>query len=361
VKLFIDSGAFSAWRRGKPVDLEAYCDWLLENEEWIDVVAALDEIIPDDPELAAKRSFDNLVYMRSRGIDAVPVWHVREGTDWIKRILDLGCSYVGLSATSIVSRTATDDWYEMAWSYLVDSQGAPLVRVHSFGERREDILCRYPWTSADSSSWLEGQRWGALIIPGGSWLGHSKRGKSTPSRQDIDSLEGHDLAAFDSVVESLGVRREALADRSSRDARIARSIIMAARFREIQASVRSRLPIRFSPSGGGLITGPRPPAVRRHEIPDEFSLFLAVGANNLALSSATRLRMHNLLISYFYINERLTSRLRAYKRDPEGAMRTGLYAKHSKLLDRVMIDASQHTPSTPIPVRAASEFSSLER
>ena len=121
MKLFVDSGAFSAWQIGKrSIDLHAYCNFIIQNKQQITCYANLDVIAPGDPEYAAKAGFDNLLYMRSKGLDPIPVFHVREDLDWLKRMLDLGCSYIGLSATSIDSKTAVDDWYELAWSLLVD-------------------------------------------------------------------------------------------------------------------------------------------------------------------------------------------------------------------------------------------------
>jgi hypothetical protein len=366
VRIFIDSGAFSAWKLGKPVDLEAYCHFLLDNQDWYDVAAALDEIIPDDPELAARRSMDNLIYMRAMGLDPIPVWHVRESTDWIKRMLDLGCGYIGLSATSIVSRSATDDWYELAWSFLVDNSGAPLVRVHSFGESRQEILTRYPWASADSSTWLEGEKRGTLIMPDGTWLGHTKTRDSSPGRQDIDLLEGDDAVEFNAVIEQLGIDRAAFEDRSSRAARAARSMITASRFREIQREVRSRLPIRSKPSGGGLITGgSRGPEKRSYDFPDEFNLYLAAGTNALAMPCAHELGMRNILASYFYLPAKATALLKSYKADPEAAMLAHPYDKYTALIRSILRkkveDAVVEPPVPPGPVLTAGQLVSAER
>ena len=352
VKIFIDSGAFSAWRLGRPVDVVAYSDFLVENQDWIDVAAALDVIIPDDPEEAARLSFENLLYMRSRGLDPVPVWHVRESTSWIQRILDVGCMYVGLSATSCVSSSATQDWYEMAWSYVVDRGGAPLAKVHSFGESRLEVLRRYPWASADSSTWLEGEKRGTLILPDGTWMAHTKSGESSRARQDIEFLEGEDLIAFDELVEGLGISKAAFADRASREARAARSVVTAARFREIQRDVRSMQPIRFRPTGG-LITRSRPPERRSHDFPDQFDLYLAAGTNNMALPCAHSLGLRNLLVSYFYLRPTLTSILREYKKDPEAVMSNPPYAKYTELLKKVLTHASHDAPDPAVPILAA--------
>jgi hypothetical protein len=42
----------------------------------------------------------------------------------------------------------------VAWRYLVDSSGNPIVKVHMFGESTLADLLDWPSASADSSSWL---------------------------------------------------------------------------------------------------------------------------------------------------------------------------------------------------------------
>lgn len=346
VRVFLDSGAFSAWKLGKPVDLDAYCHYLIDNQDWLECYAALDLIIPDDPEKAAQLSMNNLVYMRSLGLSPIPIWHVRESVDWLKRMLDLGCSYIGLSATSIVSRTATDDWYEMAWSYLVDQQGAPLVKVHAFGESRVEILQRYPWTSADSSTWLEGEKRGTMILPSGHWMGHMKKLDHSSSRPDIDLLEGSDSEEFQAVLRELGIRPEALLDRNSRAARIARSYVTASRFQEIQRQVQARLPIRFIPPAAGLITGPRPPAKRSWEF-EGFNLYLAAGTNSLAMPCLHRLEIGNVLVSYFYVTPKLHGLLRGFAEDPEGTMSRPPYLQYYTQLQEIVPREQDSTQAGP--------------
>lgn len=326
-RIMMDSGAFSAWKLNRPVNLEAYCDFLLENADWIDVPVALDEIIPNDPELAAKRSFDNLVYMRSRGLDPVPVWHVRESIDWIKRILDLGCQYVGLSATSIVSHAATDDWYEMAWSYLVDSAGAPLVRVHAFGESRQTILVRYPWASADSSTWLDAERYGTLRVPRtDTRFGDGSKYTNNATMPNLALLAGEDRREFDSLLDLMGISFEVFQSSRSQTSRMARLLIHAYRYHLIQTCVRERLPIRFCPGYEGFLTGPEIPEKRIWEFPDEFNFFLAVGGSYMPTAAAYHLGHRNVLVSYFYVATR-AALLRALRRDPD-ALKSSIYGKY---------------------------------
>lgn len=338
-KIFIDSGAFSAWRLGKPVDLDAYCNFLEAAQEWGECYACLDVIIPDDPEEAAKQSFDNLVLMRSRGFAAIPVWHVREDVKWVKKMLDIGCDYIGLSATSIVSRTATDHWYDLAWSYLVDSTGAPLVKAHAFGEARTEVLLRYPWASADSSTWLNGQKHGFFYMENGKLLSHRKgRNPGSRANADIDELGGEDAEILADELDRLGIDPESLKDRAARDAWLARSYLAARRFLALEARVRGALPIRYRPKSVGLITRPDVPHRRPREFPDHFDLYLACGTNNTAIPSLHVAGCRSFLASYYYISDRQHERLRSYCSDPDETVRQAPFVKYLNDLQRIVKD-----------------------
>ena len=84
--LMIDSGAFSAWRRGAKIDLDHYADFIREHIELIDYYVNLDVIpgefgrIPDQSEVdaSASASWDNFLYLRDRGLESIPVFHQGE-------------------------------------------------------------------------------------------------------------------------------------------------------------------------------------------------------------------------------------------------------------------------------------------
>ena len=95
-KLFVDSGAFEVFSQGTEINLEEYCDRLLENP-WIETYANLDEINYDEPEDGAVASYRNFQHMRSRGLDPIPVYHIGENISWLRKYLGGGCDYIGLS------------------------------------------------------------------------------------------------------------------------------------------------------------------------------------------------------------------------------------------------------------------------
>ena len=78
MNILLDSGAFSAWRLGKPINIDEYCDFVAANECWISRCFNLDVINPAAPEEAANASFANLLRMRKQGLNPIPVFHVGE-------------------------------------------------------------------------------------------------------------------------------------------------------------------------------------------------------------------------------------------------------------------------------------------
>ena len=149
--LRIDTGAYSAHNSGETINLTEYCDFCHRVRDLAHNVTLvnLDHIDDEDrPEEAAQIGFANFEYMRSRGLDPMPVVHEGEDLNWLRRYLDIGCTYIGLSG--LTSHAA--DFFAQAWDMLCDSSGNPLVRVHAFGESRTQVLLAYPWASDDSSS-----------------------------------------------------------------------------------------------------------------------------------------------------------------------------------------------------------------
>ena len=161
----LDSGAFSAAQLGRVIDRVRYCDFALEARDWPDVevtIVNLDEIDRNDPEEAARIGYDNFLYMRSRGLNPMPVLHEGESPNWLDRYLDAGCDYVGLGSAQ---GNAKANFYDAAWDRLRDSAGNPRVKVHCFGGSIAADLQAYPWASADSLSWLSEHRFTHLETP----------------------------------------------------------------------------------------------------------------------------------------------------------------------------------------------------
>lgn len=149
-KFLFDSGAYSAWNAKKPIKIKDYCEFLL-NHTWIienHFYVNLDVIDPRDPTEAAEIGLVHFKYLRNHGLNPMPVVHAFEGTDPIRWYLDLGCDYIGISATgagSAVERPFYTDCFK-----VFQNSGRP-VRVHGFGIGDTKILMNFPFASADTA------------------------------------------------------------------------------------------------------------------------------------------------------------------------------------------------------------------
>jgi hypothetical protein len=98
--LLVDSGAYSEFNSGVPVNLQDYCEFVAQHRDDLaenTVFVALDLIRPLDRERSARVSFENFQYMHERDLDVMPTVHVGESLDYLRRYLDeYGCNYIGL-------------------------------------------------------------------------------------------------------------------------------------------------------------------------------------------------------------------------------------------------------------------------
>jgi len=173
LRFFLDSGAFTAWSSGKPIDLDEYCEFIRHNIEYLDVYAALD-CIPgskDRPasakerEEAAALSWKNYLYMRDQGLNPLPVYHYGEDPKWLEQMLDYGCDYIALGALVGIPSQLRRHWLDRVFTRLTDETGRPIVKTHGFGMTAIPLIFRYPWYSVDSTSWLKATMSGGVYLP----------------------------------------------------------------------------------------------------------------------------------------------------------------------------------------------------
>lgn len=336
--MLLDSGAFSAWRLGQPINLNEYCDFLLENQDWIGHSVALDVINPGDPEAAARESYNNYLYMRKRGLDPIPVFHVGEDVVWLKRLIAAGATYVGLSASSIAATAVGDDWYALIWNYLVNSEGLPIVKVHAFGEGRTEPLMRFPWYSADSTSWLyTSQRSGIIQLGDGKRVAFRNDGLSKRFAVDVSQLSHQEQQILNKTLSDANVSLDILNKRDSNDAFVIRAYLAALYYANLQARVRARQPIYYKPYG---FIKPKPISEQAIE-PFKFNLHLVAGGNYTAFAAIAGTPHLNVLASYYYLKfGGHHKHLQMFVKSPAYAMRTQSFKRHYDLLQRNLVGVS---------------------
>ena len=157
-RMFLDSGAFSAKSQGTPIDLNEYMKFIKKNKDQISHYANLD-VIGD-----ARASWENQRIMEAEGLTPLPVFHMEDDFKYLYECLmyDYFC-LGGMAGESSVARIA---FLDRCWEIICDSKdNLPISKVHGFGMSSTKLICRYPWYSVDSSSWVQYGLYGMILIP----------------------------------------------------------------------------------------------------------------------------------------------------------------------------------------------------
>lgn len=160
LKIFIDSGAFSALTKGVTINLKDYAAFLNKYKALIKVYANLDVI--GDPEA----TYNNQKEMEKMGLNPVPCFHQGENiSKYLLRYLNEGYKYIALGGMVGTRKENLMPWLNDCFKHICDSNGVPRVKVHGFGLTSLELLKRYPWYSVDSTSWVRTSRMGMVMVP----------------------------------------------------------------------------------------------------------------------------------------------------------------------------------------------------
>ena len=207
VKIFLDSGAFSAFTMGVEVDMAAYCRYIQENADILEVVdgmvcaSVLDGI--GDP----LKTYQNQLAMESLGVRPLPCFHYGEDERYLDYYI-ANYPYITLGGMVPISTPQLYHWLDRIWEkHLVDGAGRPKVKVHGFGLTTMALVERYPWYSVDSSSWVQTARTGGMMLyPEARVMSVSDR---SPTRkvegQHIDTLPAPQREALEKRFQKMGV------------------------------------------------------------------------------------------------------------------------------------------------------------
>lgn len=143
LRLIGDSGAFSAWSQGAPVQLSEYAAWCLKWRHTLCWVAALDVI--GDPD-ATRRNWQ--IMRDDYGLDTVPTLHAGADPKNLDGYADAGVDYCGLGGLVGIAPRAFR-WLISVFRYARDNH--PGMRFHAWGVTNRQILEALPFYSADSS------------------------------------------------------------------------------------------------------------------------------------------------------------------------------------------------------------------
>lgn len=192
VKVFLDSGAFSAWTLGVTIDLPTYCDYIKRNKDIIRIedgavmASVLDGI--GDP----LQTYRNQLSMEELGAKPLPCFHYGEDPRYLDYYVK-NYDYITLGGMVGKSSELLIQWLDKLWDrHLTDGAGHPLVKVHAFGITAIPIMKRYPWYSVDSSSWIQSAAFGSIVSPQFGTLSISAK---SPSRH----TDGRHVSTLSSI------------------------------------------------------------------------------------------------------------------------------------------------------------------
>lgn len=164
-KIFLDSGAFSAYTLGAKIHLPTYVDYIKRNidilrvEDGVLMVAVLDGI--GDP----LETYRNQLSMEALGVKPMPCFHAGEDERYLEWYIQ-NYDYISLGGMVGSSTKQLMLWLDRVWDkFLVDGSGRPRIKVHGFGITSIPIMERYPWWSCDSSSWIQAGSFGSIVTP----------------------------------------------------------------------------------------------------------------------------------------------------------------------------------------------------
>lgn len=159
VKVFLDSGAFSAFSLGVEVDIVAYSEFVKGNQDIIEMASVLDAI--GDP----VGTFHNQNTLEKLGAEVLPCFHYGEPWDLCEYYVR-NYPYITIGGMVPIPNNKLKPWLDELWAkVLTDKDGYSRVKVHGFGLTARGLMGRYPWYSCDSSSWVQAAANGSIVLP----------------------------------------------------------------------------------------------------------------------------------------------------------------------------------------------------
>jgi hypothetical protein len=147
-RVMVDSGAFSAWNKGKPIDMDEYVAFIRSlPSEW-DLSAIQLDVIGDP-----KATLQNFLRMCDLGVDTIPVF--TRGAS----LADRDTMYEHAPLVAVGGLVSSRGYLPYMRHFMETNDGRP---VHWLGYVSPDDMKRYHPESVDSSSIANGQRWGML-------------------------------------------------------------------------------------------------------------------------------------------------------------------------------------------------------
>lgn len=188
-RFFLDSGAFTAFSKGRQVDIHAYADFIKKYRDRITVASNLDVIGSHEGTLKNQHKLESL------GCNVLPVFHHGEPWELLEWYVK-NYNYLALGGLVPIAkdRKAMALFLDKAFSIIQDK-----TRIHGFGVNATWAWRTYPFYSVDATSWLSGPRHRTLTEFNGTKLKQTRKndtGNVSTSRVRAATAHYKDLARW---------------------------------------------------------------------------------------------------------------------------------------------------------------------
>lgn len=159
-KIILDSGAYSAFTKGKQIDIDKYLEFSNKHKSQLFGQFTLDKIGD------AKTSYTQWKYLLDAGLTTIPVFHIGSDEIWLKKYMRL-TDYIGIGAVANMSSTQRKLSLTKVFNkFFINAAGEATCKTHGLGLTAQPIVEAYPWYSVDSFTPMLAGGWGSLYLPG---------------------------------------------------------------------------------------------------------------------------------------------------------------------------------------------------
>lgn len=169
--LFMDSGAFSAWTKGKNINITNYIDFINNNTDYLDLFTQFDTLPGSvkSPLISAKLSWENFLYMRKLVKEKnklVFTFHVGEPLEYLKEALKYRDDYGNLKYIAfggMVGKSKNIKYNFLNNCFNIIKESKAIVKTHGFGLFDLSLLKQFPLTSVDTTGYLKQGAFGNIL------------------------------------------------------------------------------------------------------------------------------------------------------------------------------------------------------
>lgn len=197
-------GDFSYYDLKKGSDFRVFCDSYagfikkMEGTETGVLVANIDAISNPDLTWEIQRFFEE-----EHGVRPVPIVHYGTPMKYVDRYIEYPLLGVGGLGQG-VSRHEYFSWADKFFIHICPKENnyLPMIRTHGFAMTSWELMCRYPWWSVDSATWVKLSAYGWLYIP--RWTEKGFRFDRAPMMVNFSRRPGKDFEEREGMVERVG-------------------------------------------------------------------------------------------------------------------------------------------------------------